>query len=241
MTATRSIVEIFGCTHADTSSTLPGSQSSLTGPRLWTSQVGGCRSPPGPTRCSLANSAGASRPKRCSATNWEQGNPHPAGGGPRCPIPLRPAAFRCSANGGGYDCSLAHSAEFYRPNPRLVETMNLRWTGRGADFVHSDKTLAVFDPSAHDTGRSALLAQEETLARFLDQTHSALVWAIIGEKQAIKPLNFRASQAGGFPATRRHLRVPTRTTSRRSHHAPRIAGSSSPTTKPPNQRLYANS
>ena len=124
--------------------------------------------------------------------------PAPRGGGPRCPVPLRPAAFRCSANGGGYDCSLAHSAEFYRPNPRLVETMNLRWTGHGADFVHSDKTLAVFDPSAYDTGRGALLAQEETLARFLDQTHSALVWAIIGEKQAIKPLNSQDAQAGGF-------------------------------------------
>ena len=113
--------------------------------------------------------------------------PEPRRGGPRCPVPLRPAAFECSANGGEYDCSLAHSDEFYRPNPRLAETMNLQWTGHGADFVQPDGTLAAFDPSAHDTGRGALLVHEETLARFLDQTRSALVWAIIGEKRAIRP------------------------------------------------------
>lgn len=117
-------------------------------------------------------------------------------GGPPCPVPLHPAALQCSANGGEYDCSLANSAEFYRPNPRLVETMNLQWTGYGADFVHPDRTLAVFDPSAHDTGRDALLVKEEALARFLDQTRSALVWAIIGEKQAIKPLRSRRAQTG---------------------------------------------
>lgn len=119
--------------------------------------------------------------------------PRPRGGGPRCPVPLQPAAFQCAANGGGYDCSLAHSGEFHRPNPRLVETMNLQWTGQGADFAHPDGTLAAFDPSAHDNGRGALLAHEETLARFLDQTRSALLWVIAAEKRAIKP---RRSQHG---------------------------------------------
>jgi len=65
--------------------------------------------------------------------------------------------------------------------------MNLQWTGHGADFVHPDGTLAAFDPSAHDTDRSALLVHEETLARLLDQARSALVWAIVGEKRAIRP------------------------------------------------------
>ena len=113
--------------------------------------------------------------------------PEPRDGGPRCPTPLQPAAFGCSANGGEYDCSLTHSDEFYRPNPRIAETMNLQWTGHGADFVHPDGTLAAFDPSAHDTDHGALLVHEETLAHFLDQTRLALVWAIIGEKRAIRP------------------------------------------------------
>ena len=71
--------------------------------------------------------------------------------------------------------------------------MNLQWTGQGADFAHPDGTLAAFDPSAHDNGRGALLAHEKTLARFLDQTRSALVWVIAAEKRAIKP---RRSQHG---------------------------------------------
>jgi len=100
--------------------------------------------------------------------------------------------------------------------------MNLQWTGHGADFAHPDKTLAAFDPSAHNTSRDALLVQDKTLARFLDQTRSALVWAIIGEKRAIKPQHSQAAQA-------RFLRLqgtcvyPTRTPSRRSHHPPRVA------------------
>ena len=121
--------------------------------------------------------------------------PEPRSGGPQCPVRLQPAAFECSANGGEYDCSLTRSDEFYRPNPRLAETMNLQWTGHGADFVHPDGTLAAFDPSAHDTDRRALLVHEETLARFLDQARSALVWAIIGEKRAIRPRDSDRSRA----------------------------------------------
>ena len=115
---------------------------------------------------------------------------------PRCRIALQPAAFECSADGGEYDCSLAHSRDFYRPNPRLVETMSLQWTGFGADFVQADGTVAAFDPSAHDTCRGALLVREQSLARFLNETRSALVWATIGEKRAISPRDFGKSWAG---------------------------------------------
>ncbi|WP_420443906.1 AVAST type 2 anti-phage system protein Avs2 [Candidatus Poriferisodalis sp.] len=116
--------------------------------------------------------------------------------GPQCPIALQSAAFECSANGGEYDCSLAHSEDFYRPNPGLTEAIGLRWTGYGADFVHEDGTLAAFDPSAHDDGHGALLMREECLERYLNETQSALVWATIGEKQAIKPRHRRDPWAG---------------------------------------------
>ena len=111
--------------------------------------------------------------------------------GPQCPIALQSAAFEYSANGGDYDCSLAHSQEFYRPSPRLAEAIGLRWTGYGADFVDADGTLAAFDPSAHDNSSSALLMREDCLERYLNETQSALVWATIGEKQAIRPRQHR--------------------------------------------------
>ena len=111
--------------------------------------------------------------------------------GTRCPIPLRPAALHYLAESGGYDASLIDSYRLYRPNPRLVNTMNLHWTGHGADFVDADDTLIAFDPSARDTCSAALLVREESLARFLDATGSAIVWAILGEKRAISPRGTR--------------------------------------------------
>lgn len=107
--------------------------------------------------------------------------------GPECPIALQSAAFECRANSGQYDCSLAHGQEFYRPNPRLADTLGLRWTGYGADFVDASGALAAFDSAAHDDSHGALLMREDCLASFLNETRSALVWATIGEKQVIKP------------------------------------------------------
>ena len=113
-------------------------------------------------------------------------HPEPRDGSP-APIALQSAAVESNADGGEYDCSLAHSRQYYRPNPRLVETMNLQWTGHGADFVYPDGTLAAFDPSVHDARSGALLVHEDGLAHFLSETRSALVWATIGEKRAISP------------------------------------------------------
>lgn len=116
--------------------------------------------------------------------------------GPPCPIALQSAAFECSANGGEYDCSLAHGAEFYRPSPRIADALGLRWTGYGADFVHADGTLAAFDSSARDNSHGVLLMREDSLASFLNETRSALVWATIGEKQAFRPRHRRDPWAG---------------------------------------------
>ena len=107
--------------------------------------------------------------------------------GARCPIPLQLASYRYVAEGRGYDCSLADSYELHRPHARLVEGMNLRWTGNGADYVDADGVLVAFDPSAGDDCESGLLMREDSLARFLDETGSAIVWAITGEKSAHGP------------------------------------------------------
>ena len=116
----------------------------------------------------------------------EPEHPAPRDGTP-CPTPLQPAALQYDAEGGGYDYSLAEGYTLYRPNPRLVEAMDLRWAGRGADFVDSEGTLVAFDPSAHDSSSAALLVREESLARYLNETGSALVWAIVGGKRAMDP------------------------------------------------------
>lgn len=121
--------------------------------------------------------------------------------GAGCPIPLQIASYRYVAEGRGYDCSIADSYELHRPHARLVEAMNLRWTGNGADYLDADGVLAAFDPSAHDDGASALLMREDSLAHFLDQTGSAIVWAITGEKRAHGPGWSRDAWAGALRLT----------------------------------------
>lgn len=130
----------------------------------------------------------------------EQQHPTPYEGTP-CPVPLQPATFRYTAEGGGYDRSLAEGYTLYRPNSRLVKAMDLRWTGQGADFVDSHGTLVAFDPSAQDNPSAALLVREENLARHLDETGSALVWAILGGKRAMDPTDHVRAWAGSLRLT----------------------------------------
>ena len=104
-----------------------------------------------------------------------------------CPTPLWSTALQYSAEDSTYDCSVANSYNLYRPSPHLVETMNLCWTGQGADFVDDSGVLVAFDPSAHVACSSALLVREENLRRFLSNTGLALVWAVLGEKIALGP------------------------------------------------------
>lgn len=132
--------------------------------------------------------------------------------GAQCPIPLRPAAFEYVAESSEYDCSRVEGAALYRPNPELVETLNLRWTGHGADFVDTEGTCVAFDPSAHDTCQAALLVSEKSLASFLNETGSALVWAIIGEKRAIRPRGLRDPWAGFLEFTDASVYEPGRLT-----------------------------
>ena len=132
--------------------------------------------------------------------------------GERCPVPLQSAAFEFVAEAGGYDCSVVEGHRFYRPNSRLVEAMTLRWTGHGADFVNEERTLVAFDPSAHGTDSSALLVREESLASFLHETGSALVWAIVGEKCVFVPGDLSESWAGSLRLTGASVYGPERLT-----------------------------
>ena len=137
----------------------------------------------------------------------ERQHPTPDEGTP-CPVPLQPAAFQYETGGGGYDCALAEGYALYRPNSRLVEALELRWTGQGADFVDSHGTLVAFDPSVYATSSAtllmreeALLVREERLAHHLEETGSALVWAILGEKRAMDPTDHVRAWAGSLRLT----------------------------------------
>ena len=58
--------------------------------------------------------------------------------------------------------------------------------------------LVAFDPSARDAGSSALLVREDDLQCFLNDTGSALVWAMTGEKRANGPGPLGGAWAGAL-------------------------------------------
>ena len=175
--------------------------------------------PPGDSRLFFGELGWSFASQSLLGDNLGAQHPAPRDGGPRCPIPLQPTTYECSPNAGEYDCSLAHRHDLYRPNPRIVETMSLQWTGHGADFAHTDGTLAAFDPSAHDTCSSAQLVHEASLARFLNETRTALVWANIGEKRAVSPRGSRKPWAGFLQITDACLYQPERL---RGHRTTRL-------------------
>ncbi len=134
--------------------------------------------------------------KALASDSLEPQHPAPRQGTP-CPTPLRTTALEYTTEGSGYDCSIVEGYNLYRPSSQLVNAMNLSWTGHGADFVDSDGALAAFDPSAHDATISAmLLVRKDSLQRLLDQSGSALVWRILGEKRAFGPGRWRQAWAG---------------------------------------------
>ncbi|MCY4060515.1 MAG: hypothetical protein OXG44_21260 [Gammaproteobacteria bacterium] len=59
------------------------------------------------------------------------------------------------------------------------------WTGRGADSADRESKLAAFDPTAHEDGPTALLARDDLLRRYLNESDMALCWTVLGEKRII--------------------------------------------------------
>ena len=105
---------------------------------------------------------------------------HPAH---QCPICVMPASFSYSASSGSFDCSIDDSFTLSLPCIELVRSLDLQWTGVGADFLDRDGQYAAFDPTAHENGPSALLLREDLLQKYLRNEEFVLVWTIIGSKR----------------------------------------------------------
>ena len=48
-----------------------------------------------------------------------------------------------------------------------------------------ESNLAAFDPTAHEDGPTALLARDDLLRRYLNESDMALCWTVLGEKRVI--------------------------------------------------------
>lgn len=103
-----------------------------------------------------------------------------------CPVKLRTVAFDYVSEAKGFDCSVDDSCTLRLPTSELVTGLGLRWSGRGAEYLHGGQ-LAAFDPTAHAEGPSALLLREELLKGYLASEKLTICWVVLGEKRVLGP------------------------------------------------------
>ena len=102
-----------------------------------------------------------------------------------CPVSIRPATFNYNASAPGFDCSLDDSYTMYLPHPEFVNRLELKWSGKGSDYLDPKGRRVAFDPTAHKDGPTSLLLREDLLRKYLSNEGLALCWTILGEKRVI--------------------------------------------------------
>ncbi|MBI1212898.1 MAG: ATP-binding protein [Alphaproteobacteria bacterium] len=102
-----------------------------------------------------------------------------------CPVKLRTLAFEYAKESNSFDCSVDDSYTLRLPASEIISSLQLQWTGNGADFVDATGTLVSTDPTAHSVGPNALLFREDEILKFLDQQSLGICWTVIGEKMVV--------------------------------------------------------
>jgi hypothetical protein len=95
--------------------------------------------------------------------------------GQKSKVPVIPTAESFYWEARGYDMSIEGSVNLATPAPALIGANPGKWRRprSRADF---------FNPSINGTGPDALLAREESLARWLEERELRLFWVMTGEK-----------------------------------------------------------
>lgn len=102
--------------------------------------------------------------------------------GTGCPVAIQPVSFHYIAESGGFDCSVEDSFALRSPALEFIRHLGLVWSSKGADYVDTDGNLTAYDPTAHESGPSALLLRKESLELYLRDNNLSLCWVMLGEK-----------------------------------------------------------
>jgi len=97
-----------------------------------------------------------------------------------CPVQVKVASAKYTAEVGGYDCSIDESFTLYLPAVDILRCLKLRWTGIGADFVNEAGRLVAFDPTVYEEGPNALLIRLDELNQFLKREDLARSCSLLG-------------------------------------------------------------
>jgi hypothetical protein len=99
-----------------------------------------------------------------------------------CPVSVLVTAVVYANEASGRDNSVNEGYTLLLPSRYLVDGLGLRWNGLGAEYVNEEGNLVVYDPTARESGPSALLIKYEALKKFLDQEELTICWAFFGDK-----------------------------------------------------------
>ncbi len=104
-----------------------------------------------------------------------------------CPAAILPAAFTYNRESRGFDCSVDDGYTLHLPASTLMNHLQLRWSGNGADYLDPEGELTAFDPTVHEKGPSALLIRKDSLHAALTREGLTLCWSVLGEKRMMDP------------------------------------------------------
>ena len=105
--------------------------------------------------------------------------------GEKWPVDVRPSTVSYTAESGVFDCSVDEHYTLHLPHPGLLDDLGLTWSGEAADIVDKSGKLAIYDPTAHEDGPTALLISRELLEQHLKDNGLVLCWVLFGEKWII--------------------------------------------------------
>lgn len=104
-----------------------------------------------------------------------------------CPVKVQSVAFDYRRGGRGFDCAIDEGYTLSLPSLELLRGMELRWSGRDAEFRTRSGALAAFDPTARGEGPAALLLNEQIVREYLQKEKLTMAWAVLGEKRVLSP------------------------------------------------------
>ncbi len=100
-------------------------------------------------------------------------------------VKMRATALEYWREASGFDCSIDETYPLCLPVRELIETLALKWTGKGADFIDASGELAAYDPSTHTAGPSTLLLRKNLVRDPQLNEALTLCWVVRGEQQIL--------------------------------------------------------
>ena len=101
------------------------------------------------------------------------------------PKSIRAAASAYHGGMSSFDCSIDDTSNLLLPHYNFIDRLGLKWSGTGPDYWDRADKLAAFDPTAHESGPTALLLREDLVKQYLIDNSLTLCWVVMGEKWVI--------------------------------------------------------